>query len=282
MVQTADQVPNTTKAMLAGLGFEHIDFNQADPYLAKVQVRQAIARGVNRQSIIARTVGQIAKGISPLGSRMLVPSQQGYQGTSFAFDPGQSVALLKKLGFKKAADGYVQPNFGPQKGKDLTFTIQSTAGNTIRSQTEVLFQAQMKAIGIRINIQNYDADTFGNNLPSGDYQIAEFAWDSTPFVSGNEPIYCSYTNANSCGFNFTHSANAQVDALMRQGSAAASASKEVSNYNKADALLWRNMVTLPLYQEPEFFDWSNNLKGVLPNAGVAGATWNAEDWSIGS
>jgi peptide/nickel transport system substrate-binding protein len=282
MVQTAGQVPNTTKATLAGLGFEHIDFNQADPYLAKVQVRQAIAHGVNRQSIIARTVGQISKGISPLGSRVLVPSQQGYQGTSFAFDPGQSVALLKKLGFKKAADGYVQPNFGPQRGNDLTFTIQSTAGNTIRSQTEVLFQAQMKAIGIKINIQNYDADTFGNNLPSGAYQIAEFAWANTPFVSGNEPIYCSYTNANSCGFNFTHSANAQVDALMREGSAAASASKEVSNYNKADALLWRTMVTLPLYQEPEFFDWSNDLKGVLPNASVAGVTWNAENWSVSS
>ena len=157
IVQTANQVPNTTKATLPGLEFEHIDFNQADPYLAKVGVREAIAHGVNRQSIIARTVGQIAKGTSPLGSRMLVPSQKGYQATSFAFDPGQSVLLLKKLGFKKAADGYFHPNFGPQKGKDLTFTMQSTAGNTIRSQTEVLFQAQMKAIGIRINIQNYDA-----------------------------------------------------------------------------------------------------------------------------
>jgi peptide/nickel transport system substrate-binding protein len=282
VVQTANQVPNTTQATLAGLEFEHIDFNQADPYLAKPQVRQAIAHGVNRQSIIARTVGQISKGTSPLGSRMLVPSQKGYQGTSFAFDPGQSVALLKKLGFKKAADGYVQPNFGPQKGKDLTFTIQSTAGNTIRSQTEVLFQAQMKAIGIRINIQNYDANTFGNNLPSGAYQIAEFAWVNTPFVSGNQPIYCSFTDANSCGSNFTHSANAQVDALMRQGSAAASASKEITDYNNADAILWRNMVTLPLYQVPQFFDWSNNLKGVLPNASSAGITWNAEDWSISS
>jgi peptide/nickel transport system substrate-binding protein len=282
MVQTANQVPNTTKATLAGLEFEHIDFNQADPYLAKLQVRQAIAHGVNRESIIARTVGQISKGISPLGSRMLVPSQQGYQGTSYAFDPGQSVQLLKKLGFKKAADGYVQPNFGPQKGKDLTFTIQSTSGNTIRAQTEVLFQAQMRAIGIRINIQNYDASTFGNNLPSGAYQIAEFAWVTTPFVSGNQPIYCSYTDANACGFNFTHSANAKVDALMSQGSAAANASKEISDYNKADAILWQNMVTLPLYQVPQFFDWSNNLKGVLPNTSSSGITWNAENWSINS
>ena len=65
----------------------------------------------------------------------------------------------------------------------------------------------MKAIGIKINIQNYDANTFfGTNLPDGTYQIAEFAWVSTPYVSGNQSIYCSYTNTANCGQNWTHSA----------------------------------------------------------------------------
>ena len=64
IVQTASQVPNTTKVTLPGLEFEHFDFNQADPYLAKLQVREAIAHGVNRQAIITRTVGEISKGIT--------------------------------------------------------------------------------------------------------------------------------------------------------------------------------------------------------------------------
>ncbi len=282
IVQTADQVPNTKKVTLPGLEFEHFDFNQADPYLAKLQVREAIAHGVNRQSIITRTVGEISKGITPLGSRMLVPSQKGYAGTDYAYDPGESRRLLQQAGFSKGSDGYVRPDDGPQKGNDLTFTIQSTAGNSLRSATEVLFQAQMKAIGIKIVIQNYDANTLGNNLPNGTYQIAEFAWATTPFVSGNQPIYCSYTNSATCGSNWTHSANARVDALMSQGSAAATTVTEVGDYNKADAILWRTMVTLPLYQTPQFFAWSNSLKGVLPNTSSVGVTWNAEDWSIAS
>ena len=70
----------------------------------------------------------------------------------------------------------------------------------------------MKAIGIKINIQNYDANTFfGTNLPERHYQIAEFAWVTTPFVSGNQPIYCSYTNTAVCAENWTHSANSEVD-----------------------------------------------------------------------
>jgi peptide/nickel transport system substrate-binding protein len=283
IVQTANQVPNTTKATLPGLEFEHFDFNQADPYLAKLQVREAIAHGVDRQSIITRTVGEIEKGITPLGSRMLVSTQKGYQGTDYAFSTSQAKNLMKEAGFKMASDGYFQPNFGPQNGKDLTFTIQSTSGNSVRSQTEELFQAQMKAIGIKINIQNYDANTlFGTNLPNGTFQIAEFAWVTTPFVSGNQPIYCSYTNTNNCSSNYNHAANAHVDQLMAAGSSAPSQSQEISDYNKADAILWQNMVTLPLYQKPQFWAWSNNLKGVLPNTSSVGVTWNAENWSLSS
>jgi|GEM_PF-319060 len=282
IVQTAAQVPDTKTATLPGLEFEHFDFNQADPYLAKVQVREAIAHGTDRQSIITRTVGEIEKGITPLGSRMLVSTQKGYKGTSYAFSTSQSNNLMKEAGFKKVG-GYYQPDYGPQKGKPLTFTIQSTSGNTIRSQTEQLFQAQMKTIGIKINIQNYDANTFfGTNLPNGTFQIAEFAWVTTPFVSGNQPIYCSYTNSSGCDENWNHAASAQADKDMASGSSAASQSKEINFYNEADSILWQNMVTLPLYQKPQFFAWTNNLKGVLPNTSSVGVTWNAEDWSLSS
>ena len=280
IVQTASQVPNTTKVTQPGLQFEHFDFNQADPYLAKVQVREAIAHGVNRQAIIARTVGEISKSVTPLGSRMLMPTQAGYKGTSYAYSPSQSISLLKELGFKKV-NGYFEPNYGPQKGQPLTFTIQSTTGNSIRAETEELFQAQMKAIGIKLNIQNYDANTFfGTNLPTGAYQIGEFAWVSTPFISGNQPIYCSYTNATMCGENWTHSASTEIDKLLASGSAAPT--QEIEDYNKADAALWQNMVTLPLYQQHVFWAWSNSLKGVVPNTSSTGVTWNAENWTIGS
>ena len=128
---------------------------------------------------------------------MYVSDAARYKATNYAYNPSKSKNLLKEHGFTKGSDGYYHPNYGPQKGQDLTFTIQSTSGNSVRSQTEELFQAQMKAIGIKINIQNYDASTFfGTNLPNGTYQIGEFAWVPTPFVSANQSIYCSYTDAD--------------------------------------------------------------------------------------
>ena len=53
-------------------------------------IREAIAHGVNRQALIARTVGEISKGIKPLGSRMYVSTQPQYKATSFAYSPSTS------------------------------------------------------------------------------------------------------------------------------------------------------------------------------------------------
>jgi peptide/nickel transport system substrate-binding protein len=145
-----------------------------------------------------------------------------------------------------------------------------------------LFQAEMKAIGVKINIQNYDASTlFGTNLPNGTFQITEFAWVPTPFISANQSIYCSYTNPTNCGQNYNHYANSQVDTFMKNGASASSTSLETGDYNKADTVLWQDMDTLPLYQKPQFWAWSSTLHGVQPNTSSVGVTWNAENWTNG-
>ena len=86
IVQTAAQVPGVTRQTLPGLEFEHFDFNEADPYLAKLQVRQAIAYGTNRPEIISHTVGEISSGIQPLGNRMFVNSQAQYVNNGSQYD----------------------------------------------------------------------------------------------------------------------------------------------------------------------------------------------------
>ena len=178
-------------------------------------------------------------------------------------------------------NGYYEPNYGPQSGSPLTFTIQSTSGNTIRAETEQLFQAQMKTIGIKINIQNYDANTFfGTNLPNGTYQIAEFAWVSSPFTSGSQAIYCSYTNTADCGENWIHYANPQVDKLMKEGTEASSQAQEAADYNAADKILWQDMATLPLYQKPQYFAYSSKYANIVPNTSEVGVPWNGNLWGV--
>ena len=139
----------------------------------------------------------------------------------------------------------------------------------------------MKAIGVKINIQNYSPNTlFGTVGPKSEFDIIEFAWVSSPFASGNNSIYCSFTNSSLCGQNWDHYANKQLDSLMTQAAAATSTATEASLYNQADALLWKDMVTLPLFEQPQLYTWSNTFGNVLPNASNLGLTWNAQTWGL--
>ncbi|HUY64856.1 MAG TPA: ABC transporter family substrate-binding protein [Acidimicrobiales bacterium] len=284
IVQAADQLTGVTKSLIGGLEFQHIDFNESDPYLALKSVRQAIAYGTDRNQIVARTVGEFDPSLKPLENRMLVPSQAGYQDNGAAYatlDVAKAKSLLQSAGLTMSSDGYFQPATGPQKGQDLTFTIKSTSGNDLRASIEQLFQADMKNIGIKINIANETASTlFGTDLPQGQYQMTLFAWVATPFISGNLSIYCSYTNTSACGQNWTHYSNPQVDSLLTAGAAASSSTTEVSDFNKADQILWSDMDTLPLFQAPVFTVWSNKYGNIVPNPASVGITWNAQEWGV--
>jgi peptide/nickel transport system substrate-binding protein len=277
-------IPNLTTDIVPGLEFQHMDFNQANPYLAKLQVRQAIAAGFNRDAMVSRIVGPITSSVKPLNNRIYMPNQPQYTDTSGgagAFDPNKAKQLLTSAGMTMGADGYMHPNFGPQSGKDLTLTISTTSGEPVRSEIEQLFQADMKNVGIKINIQNYSPNTlFGTVGPKSEYDIIEFAWVSSPFASGNQPIYCSYTNPNLCGENWNHYANPEVDKLLAQAAATLDQTKAATLYNQADAILWKDMVTLPLFQQPQLNTWTSSYGNVLPNASSSGLTWNAQTWGL--
>jgi peptide/nickel transport system substrate-binding protein len=285
-------IPNFTASVLPGLEFQHIDFNESNPYLAKLAVREAIALGTNRTQMIQRIVAPIFSTVSPaltskaqvLNNRIYMPIQPSYSNTSGAngtFDPTKAKQLLTSAGMKMGSDGYMHPNSGPLKGKDFSLSISTTSGVPVRQQIEELFQANMKAIGIKINIQNYDASTlFGTVGPKGEFDLIQFAWVGSPFESGNQPIYCSYTNTSVCGENWDHYADPKVDSLFNQALSDLNPTTDASLYNQIDGLLWKDMATLPLFENPVYYGYSTKYVNLVPNPTSVGIPWNAQNWGL--
>ncbi len=275
-----------TSKTVPALEFQHLDFNEANAYLANPDVRHAIAYGTDRATITKRTADLIDPGIKPLGNRIYMNTQPQYKDESGgygAYDPAKAKQLLQGAGMTMGSDGYFHPESGPQKGQDLTFSISTTSGQPVRSQIEQLFQSEMQQVGVKINIQNYDANTlFGTVLPKGEFDITLFAWVQSPYASGTQSAYCSYSNSNLCGSNYDHYANPQVDQLLQNGVNAINPTQEASDFNQADALLWKDMATLPLFQNPNLIGWSTKYVNIKPNASATGLTWNAEDWALKS
>lgn len=283
-VQQADKLTGVDQSLIGGLEFQHIDFNESDPYLAIKGVRQALAYAIDRKQIVQRTVGEYDKKITPLDSRVLVPGQTGFKANGAAYDTvndAKAKSLLTAAGMTLGSDGYFHPKTGPQAGKDLTFTIQSTSGDELRSNIEELVQADLQKVGVKLIIHNEDAATlFGTTLPQGQYQITLFAWVATPFISGNLSIYCSYTKGAACGQNWVHYKNPAVDTLMNAGATATSTGTETKDFNAADKILWNDMVTLPLFQAPVLTVWSKSYGNIVPNPSSVGITWNAQTWGV--
>jgi len=284
--ESVKAISGFTTTVDPGLEFQHMDFNQANPYLAKVAIRQAIAYGTNRQQMVTRIVDPLKPqpSIGPLQNRIWLATQPQFKDTSGglgAFDPAKAKSLLKSSGMTMGSDGYFHPNFGPEKGKDFSVTISTTSGVPVRAQIEELLQADMKNIGVKLNIHNYDANTlFGTVGPKGEFDIIEFAWVQTPFASSNQSIYCSYTNAAVCGENWDHYANPQVDKLFEQALTTVNATTAAGLYNQIDSILWKDMVTLPLFQQPALFGWSSKYGNVIPNTSSIGIPWNAQAWGL--
>jgi glutathione transport system substrate-binding protein len=279
-------IPNTTTTVIPGLEFQHMDFNEANPYLALANVRHAIAYGTDRTQMVQRIVGPLTTKIGPLQNRIYMPIQPQYTDTTAgtgAYNPSMAKTLLSQSNMTMGSDGYFHPKFGPEAGKDLTLSISTTTGNAVRAEIEQLFQANMKAIGIKINIQNYNANTlFGTVGPKGEFDIIQFAWVATPFASSNQSIYCSYTDTSLCGQNWDHYSDKQVDTLFNQALATTDPTQAATLYNQIDGLLWKDMVTLPLFEAPQLYSWTNTYGNVIPNPTSIGVTWNAQLWGVKS
>jgi len=276
-------VPGFRVSVQPSLEFQHLDFNEANPYLAKSSVRHALAYGTNRAEMISRIVNPLTHRIGPLQNLIFMPTEAGYVNESDGqgnFEPARAEALLRQSGMTRGPDGYFHPDFGPEKGQDFTLRISTTTGVPVRSEIEQLFQANMKAIGVKVVIRNYSAaELFGTIAPKGEFDVIEFAWIIAPFKSESEAIYCSYTSP-ACAINWDHYSDPTVDSLFNRAVATTNQTQATALYNRVARLLWTDMVSLPLFQDPDLFGWSGRYLNVVPNTSNIGIPWNASEWGL--
>jgi glutathione transport system substrate-binding protein len=211
LVQQVKALPDVTSELNIGLSFEHLDFNFKNEHLAQANVRKSIATGLNVQELVNRTVKQFTDEAQPLGNRIWLPGQRYYQDHMGQYGKGDVAGaqrLLEEAGYTKGADGIYAKD-----GKKLSLRISTTAGNQLRETQGQLIQAQLKPVGIDLRIANVDStELFGEWLPEGNFDIANFAWVGNPFaISSNQDIYRS-----GGGSNYGQYSSKRVDDLFDQ------------------------------------------------------------------
>ena len=276
LVKQVKAQSDVTSQVNFGLSFEHLDFNTQNQFLKDLKVRQAVAHALDRDAIVKAGPAQFDPTASVLNNRMWVTNQKEYKDNAGEYatrDVAKAKSLLQEAGYTPGSDGIMTKG-----GQKLSLRFTTTAGNKLRENTGILIKSELKEVGIDVRIDNSPSQVyFGERLPGGNFDIALFAWVSTPFPSGNYSIYHSATPSNRQS-NYGLLNDPRIDAALDKANSELDHQKVADMYNQIDQYCWEDMVTIPLYQKPTFIAWRSTFGGIADNASSFGPFWNSEGY----
>jgi peptide/nickel transport system substrate-binding protein len=271
--------PGVTYNQVPGLFQEHIDIQfgkQGQPLLRAPWMRQALMMGINRTSIIKTVYGELAGNTTPLDNIVYYQSDAAYKPDfhKWNFNPTKALALLKKhcSGGPSTVGG---SGTWTCAGFPAKFRYTWTASNATRTTQEAIVKAQLKDIGIEIVDASLPANVvFGpTGIPSSNYDLANFAWVTSPDPAGFVPTW-------GCGgeSNYMQYCNRAATRMLEASNSELNPAKRAALFQKADALFANDIPTIPMYSRPNPLIWKSGIVGMKNNASLTGFAWNAQDW----
>ena len=277
LVKQVAEIDGVTSTASAGPIWEHVDFQTQTAPLDKPYVRQAIAKAINRDEIVEQFIKPLYAEAETLNNVIFMPNQEQYADNwseAIAYDPAAAEALLTDNGCKKEGDVY------SCDGDKLEFDYATTTGNELRELQFEVIQQQLAEIGIKVNAAFDDpavvfADKF---LSSKDkWDMFNFAWVGSPDPVGGNPSWMCDSPST---LNNTKYCNEEVTKLLEKTDVTVDPEERAKIWNEADALIAKDVPTVPLYQKPTYFAWNEKIQGPVDNPTQIGPFWNIGEWSM--
>lgn len=227
-----------------GTTFAYIGFNLADPVLRNRDVRAAIAHAIDRGAIIRHLFGGRAQ---PAETVLRPEHWAGIADLEpYRYDPVLARSFLQRAGYDEA--------------NPLVLSYK-TSTDPFRLRIAHVFQSQLAAIGIRLNISSYDWGTFFGDIKAGRFQLYSLAW-----VGVNTPDILRYAfhseSLPPAGANRGAYRSAEVDDLVER---AERAGPETARglYATLQRKIHHDLVYVPLWYEANV-SVSRGLRGYRP------------------
>lgn len=246
------------------LGFVQEMFG-GDPTVDDPAVRRAVALCVDREAILAELVHPFVPDAPLADSHLVAPDEPGYRPAAGRFatrDVSAARGELEGAGWVSGPDGVYVKN-------DVRLSLvmyHSTAARPARIAELVRDSCAEAGIEVALDLDaggccdhgSLRTQTWGpfNSVESN---VSRFAVDGLLNNSG-------YANPDLAPLlDAVHASGGDPEALA----AAAEA---------ADAALWEEAASIPLYPGVYNTAWDVRLCGVVPNPTALGVTWNASTW----
>ncbi len=252
--------PNLQVKLFNGSNINLLTINTASAPLDNVKVRQAIAYSIDRESLIKNLLqglGKIAHSIIPQESWAYSPGQ------TYSYDPARAKKLLDEAGFPDP-DGD-----GPRMRFDKPLIYKLSGSSISGRQYAGVIQNSLKEVGIPVEIQTPEQNTFLDELKRGNFQIAYSQW-----VGGNQdPIFYKDLFATSeiptearPSRNRSRYSNKELDALLDEALNTFDRNKGVELYKKIQDIVSRDVPVFPLWYQSNVVIAKKNVQNIQVNA----------------
>jgi peptide/nickel transport system substrate-binding protein len=196
--------------------------------------------------------------------------------TLYAYDPARARALLDASGWRIGPDGVRR-----RGSVRLAFILKLPTGSSSATEVCAAFQADMRAIGVAIEIQQLDYATFIDQTNNFQYQLAFTGWGGTP--DPDEFTFLDSSQIVPAGNNETGYRNARVDRDLRSGRKTFDPAARKAIYDDYQRVTGATLPVLWGFDEKFSVAYSSRVRidqrVALPDYYFF---WNVYDWSLTS
>lgn len=265
-IRLLGQDPSLQIIQFPGSNVNLLTFNISQAPLSNVQVRQAIAYAIDRESMIR----DLLLGQAKLAHSILPEESWAYtSGQTYSYDPAAAKRLLDEAGFKDP-DGD-----GPQLRFATPVSLKISGSSVSARQYAAVIQNYLKEVGVPLSIETAELNTLFDQLRYGQFQIFYGQW-----VGGNQdPIFykdlfatAEIPSQERAGRNRSRYSNAEMDTLLEQALNTFDRSQARGYYERIQQIVSRDVPVLPLWYQANMVLAKKNVKNIKINA--------SGDWSF--
>ncbi|MDD4503438.1 MAG: ABC transporter substrate-binding protein [Clostridiaceae bacterium] len=232
-------------------GIDYISFNTDVEPLNDVKVRQAIAMAVDKDELKLA----LKDTVDPR-SGILSPAQICYDEAvekelkdKYGFNIDNAKALLAEAGYKdENNDGIVEKD-----GKPLSITLMVALDNPYFKQSGPILQAQLKKVGVDLQLREYEIKYIKQMMKEKNYQMAtRYYWWSDPDI-----LYYIFHSEAAAVWS-----NPEVDKLLDEARYIMDVNERTAKYSEIQRKVMDEMPIISLFSEYQFMAAGKNVKGL--------------------
>ncbi len=206
------------------MGSGYIVMNLEAPFINDVNFRKALAYATNREEIVAYGMD----GIAEVSTHLYDEQTVGFTGEIHI--PEYNVEKAKEFLAKTTYAGEVIP-----------FKV----GYENYKKIGIVYQEQLKKVGINISVELLEANTWVSDMKSGNYSMSTIVQTVDPDVA----LWSTILHSNAIGgYNFSRLDDEEVDTAFDTGASVLDPVQRKAAYAPIEKKLYEDVVVIPIYR----------------------------------